>query len=390
MSGEIPVDGVVDILRELELSRITGRLRFTAEAEEGSQTGEVELIAGQIALDQDPLPDGSDPVERLLGLRSGLFVVHARLPPLPVSQGDDTHRKGSLAVHVPADLMNYCETVGLTGLLRFTREGEVVELVYEAGELLAIRVDGREDGTFDHVFGWDEGHFRIEIDRKAPTLVPEMTLDDEPSVVGHEDEPGAREPTTQFVRPKRPDDTGRHFLRVVEVALTDVVAQSEKARGGGARTSPPRGKMPTARPRPASMPAPPTRPRREPTVRVVYLRPDDPTTAVPASPPSKTMHVQRGSVADESLPEASAERLGLADAKAEARRRAAAPKSTRPQPSPKSAMTEDRKTPPPGPGDYHRATAPVGDIAAAIGWVMAVLVLGCAIVALLARLPPVH
>jgi hypothetical protein len=122
MSGEIPPDGVLDILREIENCRVTGRLRFTSTNDSGqSQTGEVELIAGQIALDQDPLPDGSDPVERLLAMRRGHFVVHQRLPLLPISQGDDRVRSGSLAVHVPADLMNYCEQAGRRARLRARR-----------------------------------------------------------------------------------------------------------------------------------------------------------------------------------------------------------------------------------------------------------------------------
>jgi len=290
MSGEIPPDGVLDILREIESQRITGRLRFTARSEDGStQTGEVELVAGQIALDQDPLPDGTDPVERLLALRGGHFVVYAHLPALPISQGDDHSRTGSLAVHVPADLMNYCEMSGLTGTLALERGHDKVELVYEHGQLLAIRVDGREDGDLSHAFGWDDGTFRISVNAKARTLVPDLA---------------AREPTTQFVRPRAAgDDTGRQFLKVLEVALTDIVAKREQARPP-TRTSPVGTGAPSVRARPPSMAAPPPPRRvREPTVRVVYLKPDDPTTAF-RPPDVRTRHAAAGARREEALPEA--------------------------------------------------------------------------------------
>ena len=403
MSGEIPVGGVVEILREIEERRITGRLRFTAEAPgDGQQTGEVELVAGQIALDQDSLPDGSDPVEILLQLRSGLFVVHQKLPPLPVSRGDDLEKKGSLAVHVPADLMNYCESVGLTGLLRLTREGEVAELIYEFGELLAIRIDGREDGDLGPIFAWDEGNFHLKVNAHARSLVPEM-IEPEPEqasaplLSAEESYPGAREPTTQFVRPtkKSPDDTGRHFLKVVEVALTDIVDRSQKARP---RTSPPRAPMPTARPRPPTMPAPPApRRRREPTVRVVYLTPDDPTTAVPAQP-SRTVHAARGGASGEAmredaLPDARPERRSetTISAKKKNKGKSATAKSAKeaaPAAAKPSAGAEGDKTMP-GPGDLHHPT-PQMNIAIGLGWVAAAFALGLFILAVLARLPPVQ
>lgn len=371
MSGEIPPDGVLDILREIETHRVTGHLRFTAGTEDGStQTGEVELIAGQVALDQDPLPDGSDPVERLLALRGGLYVVHQRLPPLPISHGDERQRTGSLAVHVPADLMNYCEQGGLTGTLTLEHGAERVELVYESGELLAIRVDGREDGDLSHAFAWDEGTFRLEVNAKARTLVPQLEPDEE-----LEDEPSAREPTTQFVRP-RGDDTGRHFLKVLEVALTTIVDQRERARPS-ARTSPIRSANKSVRPRPATMPAPPPKRRREPTVRVVYLKPDDPTTAVIASD-NRTRHVAGrnagGRIArDEALPEA------------QPARRAEAPEAK----SAKPDVTPIRETPrgtPRAPALERAPPEPQRGLAPLV-WVIAVIAIGLFVIGLLTQLP---
>src|SRR5206468_3639081 len=155
-------------------------------------------------------------VEVMLKARSGHYVVHQRLPTLPVSHGDDDHRNGSLQVHVPADLMNYCEQSGVTGTLKLVREGNLAELVYDAGELLAIRLDGKEDADLSSVFAWDEGSFDIAVGKDVAALVPESLR------APAQDDPSEREPTTQFVRPKS-DDTGKLFLKVFEVALTDVV-----------------------------------------------------------------------------------------------------------------------------------------------------------------------
>lgn len=266
LSGEIPDGGVLDVLREIEARRITGRLRFSTEG----MTGDVAVVAGQIALEQEPMPDGSDPVEVVLKARKGHYVVHQRLPTLPVSRGDDDHRKGSLAVHVPADLMNYCEQSGVTGLLRLTREGKQAELVYEAGELLAIRLDGKEDADLSAVFSWDDGAFDIRVQKEVKSYVPEAA----PSPPSAEDST-EREPTTQFVRPRH-EDTGRHFLKVFEVALTDVVSTRERVRPK-ARTSPPMAPAPSIRPPPAMPKIAPPRParRREQTVRIAYLAGDD-------------------------------------------------------------------------------------------------------------------
>lgn len=264
MSGEIPDGGMLDVLREIETRRITGRLLFST----GGQTGDVQVIAGQIALDQDAMPDGTDPVEVVLKARKGHYAVHQRLPTLPISQGDDDHRNGSLAVHVPADLMNYCEQSGVTGTLKLLREGKQAELVYDAGELLAIRLDGKEDADLSDVFAWDEGSFDIAVGKDVEALVP-------PSLRAHEPEDRSeREPTTQFVRP-RSDDTGKSFLKVFEVALTDVVATRERVRPKS-RTSPPRAPAPSIRP-PAAMPKiqPPKRRNREHTVRIAYIAGDD-------------------------------------------------------------------------------------------------------------------
>src|SRR5690606_30035970 len=137
---------------------------------------------------------------------------------------------------------------------------------------------------------------------EVDTLVPEVGAPSGPSTVDLDDLE-AREPTTQYVRPRNPEDTGKHLMKVLEVALTTIVDQSERARPS-TRTSPIRSAGKSVRPRPATMPAITTPRRREPTVRVVYLKPDDPTTAVPAGTDVATRHVTAPRVREEALPDA--------------------------------------------------------------------------------------
>lgn len=286
LSGDIPSGGVLEILRDIEVRRITGKIRFLV----GGESGEVELVAGQIAMDQDALPSGADPVEALLQARGGIYAVHAVLPPLAVSQGNDHERRGSLAVHVPADLMGYCEQAGLTGVLEMRNEGRVVEVIYEAGEMLGIRLDGREEADLDQVFAWDQGSFRIAARTEEDVrsrLPPAMSVrPGAPSAAPPED-PADREPTVRYARPTPAatpivgdggatsryakvdasgrEDTGRNFLRVIEMALTEVVSVREKARAS-VRSAPP---PPKARPsvRPIARPAR----QKDPTVRIVWI-----------------------------------------------------------------------------------------------------------------------
>ncbi len=295
LSGEITKEGVLSLLSKVEELRTSGIIRF----EVGDLVGEVELVAGQLALDQTELSDGSDPVEVLLGLRKGHYLVFQKLPPLPVSHGDERHKEGSLAIHVPADLMRYCEAAGLTGKLTFKRDTRSAEAIYDGGELSAIRVDGSEDADLHDIFAWDEGTFAIA----AHTIAPKLDVDEMTGWIEEED-PSEREPTIQFKR--RKDDTSEIFLRSVEVALSSIVEEREKRRGAS-RTSPPMPPSKRAR-RPSSIPGvdePKPKRKREPTVRIVYLG-----TKLPTSSRAEkgTRHVKKGSETEEALPEASKER----------------------------------------------------------------------------------
>lgn len=375
LTGALREGGAIELLRELEQKHITGVLRF----ESGDVVGEISLYGGEIAVDQAPREDGRDPVDLLLGLGPGRYEVDQRLPPLSVSKGDDFVKSGSLAVHVPADLMSYCEHAGLTGVLELRHEEHRAEAIYDAGELLAIELDGRGEADLSEVFAWEQGRFRIELDIDAPTRFREENA-----------------PTTQrpAVTPKRREDT-RQFLRVVEMALVDVIDQSERARSP-TRTSPPLPPPPKARPRPPAV-APPERRTGEHTVRLIYLGGDPPDRQDDAS----TRHVRKGEAPELALTEAQPERRaaslpepepmakqktsnpGSKEASAEPAREGDASDGAPAVSASEPVAPADRAAPAPAP-------PPAASVLGAVAWAFGFVVLGLVILAVLARLPPVQ
>jgi hypothetical protein len=273
LSGPLPEGGALELLRRIEDLRTTGILRFRGDAVDG----EVRLVRGQLAAEQDEI-DGADAVEMLLALRGGQYELWQQLPPLPVSQGDALRRRGSLSVHVPADLMNYCEGAGLTGMLRLTQGAREAAVVYDRGELVGIRVDGGADADLQRVFGWEEGAFEIEARPLAPNLDEELAPGAAPELPALEGDP-----TVPRVH-KRRDATGVHFLSVVEVALSTVMRERESYRPPS-RTGPaiPPPVHVRRLPRPAVPLVPPaTKEEREPTVRIVYHSAEEPAASAAA------------------------------------------------------------------------------------------------------------
>jgi len=390
LTGEITSEGVIMLLADIEERRTSGVLHFEA----GEVNGQIELIAGQLALEQPEMTDGRDPVEVLLSLREGSYELLQKLPPLPVSKGDEQARQGSLEVHVPADLMNYCEGAGLTGKLRLENEDRSAEAIYDRGELTAIRVDGTEDTDLHDVFGWSTGHFTIV----AFTVAPPLDVDELEEIEGEEEEdPLEREPTIQFTRKKQ--DTSEIFLRSVEVALTDILEEREKRRGPSKRTSPPSAMRQV---RESSIPGvekvvrihATKKRKRQPTVRIVYSSNREPGEAL-----GTTRHVSKGDGEAMVLPDAAPGRVPQIEAAGKMAGKKKKKKKKKVRKKKDSAQTmkvvddaaekadddgSDGQTPPPGSGPSMKSSLE------SLAWVAAVFILliGCLLV--LARLPPLE
>jgi hypothetical protein len=270
LSGTISSGGAIAILQAIEDRRTSGVLRFKGASIEG----DIVLVAGQIALEQNETSSGEDPVEALLAVRDGTYEVYQRLPQLPISRGDDQHRRGSLSVHVPADLMRFSERVGFTGLLLLYGPERAAQLVYDAGELRAIAIDGSTDSDVHEVFGWNEGSFEMIVFAAPPPrnvnalLVPHGT-----NVL-----PG-RDPTFPRIC-LRGDGEGEFAYRIDEMRKSLILTEREKRRArervpGADEVLPPTRESH----RPGGSGAPPA------TVAVVYLgAPGDPRTHSEPSP----------------------------------------------------------------------------------------------------------
>lgn len=366
LSGQITNEGVLSVIQEIERRRTTGVLEF----EHQEVRGRVDLIAGQIALEQREMPDGRDPVEALLELRSGEYRLFQCLPPLPVSQGDSLTRTGSLSVHVPADLMNYCEHAGMTGTLAFENAGRRAEVVYDSGELVAIRVDGTDEEDLHEVFGWEEGSFQIQAQTIPPPVEP--AAPSSPELV---EDAVAEE--ANAAAPKRSDETAQHFLASVEVALTRIVEEREKRRSP-TRTSPSRPPAPKARTAEAPSEVQTGERKRPPTVRVIYLG------ARQREKPSEEglRHVRQDITAEMALPEASPERKSRGRAAEVQGASATAGEST---------AGDGRPRPGGGGGGSGRGEeAPKPTLAGTLTWVLVVFVLLVAALGMLAQLPAIE
>ncbi len=176
--GMIPAEGVEDLLGGLEQVGTSGLLSFQSE----SGSGTVRLLHGQIA-DAAASADEERALEILLSLRGGEFAVYPQLPHLPVSRGTDTTRRGSLAVHPPADLMRYCENAGLTGRLLLEHRGRLAIGYYEKGELSDVSIDGGSAADFVLALEWTEGTFRVDAVPPPRETLPPTLRDKAPSVI---------------------------------------------------------------------------------------------------------------------------------------------------------------------------------------------------------------
>ena len=129
---------------------------------------------GQIA-DAEATTEEERALEVLLSLREGQFAVYPKLPHLPVSRGTDTTRRGSLAVHPPAELMRYCENAGLSGRLLLEHRGRLAIGYYEKGELNDVSIDGGTAADFVVALEWTEGTFRVDaVPPPRETLPPAL------------------------------------------------------------------------------------------------------------------------------------------------------------------------------------------------------------------------
>ncbi len=192
VSGPVEERPPIELLAELARRRFTGLL----EAHDGPRRWELTYRGGDVAAAESTEP--GDPAETVAALTHGRYRLTQQLL-LP--GGEVSHRRvaeGALEDHPPALLFRTCEAGGLSGALRLLSRGRCAEVLFEAGDPLAITLDGHQDVEVQDLFRWREGHW---------AMLARPAFDPGP----------------------KPEDTGVAFLRVVEVALSEVL--SSAARG---------------------------------------------------------------------------------------------------------------------------------------------------------------
>ncbi|MBL8685455.1 MAG: hypothetical protein JNK05_40140 [Myxococcales bacterium] len=142
------------ILGALGRLRFTGELRFTV----GQKTHSVSVLGGTPSDEGD----ATRAMELFLAAVSGPYELREEVPLLPSAVRNDSHTiEGSLADCAPSELLNFCESIGLTGKLELASGGRECLVRYSKGELESITVDGVDDGALDEVFAWNDGRYKI-------------------------------------------------------------------------------------------------------------------------------------------------------------------------------------------------------------------------------------
>lgn len=189
------------ILAALGRLRFTGELRFTV----GQKTHAVD-VRGGLASDEG---DSARAMELFMAAVSGPYELRERLPLLPKSVRETERSiRGSLADSSPPELLNFCETVGLTGKLTLERDGRECLGRYVKGELVSLTLDGQDDQALDAVFAWNEGRYAIAqrnaFDEEGPSSITDL----------------------------------RPALGTIELALSDILKRSSKGQLPGAKAKP--------------------------------------------------------------------------------------------------------------------------------------------------------
>lgn len=219
-AGTLTTGAPENILRWCEEQRFTGSLGYV----QNGARAEMTLVAGEVETNgaDDPMAAALD---RFLVLSEGSYTLTQRLPVIDGAKvRSATELSGDLALRSPAELLHWCEAVGLTGRLDLDFVGgdstnpRGCTAVYERGELVSLTLDGRDDVEVATIFEWTTGGWKV-------VALPLLERSSAPPV------------TT-------PSPEGGVLLRTVEVALADIIARRDQSLG------PPR-RAPSLRPPPA-------------------------------------------------------------------------------------------------------------------------------------------
>lgn len=344
VQGDFKERPPIDLLKDCEEKRFTGLI----EVEGADLRGSVLMRGGEVSSLQLQGASG-DALDAFLSMQEGRFVLRQKMPTLDGNLTGEAVVRGSLAQHGPADILRFCEGAGLSGQVRMTSAGRRLEVFYEAGAMTAITVDGKTDADLDQAFRWRVGEFAITA---SPAFAPA----------------------------KRLDESGLHFLGVVELALQKVIDKAEAVRERDTQQRP----IPLVTKRRRKSEAPPPDPQRK--VPVYFLDDVVPDRPSQPPPPSTTRHAKQGDV--------TIELVGPASALEPPRPPAATPTEPFDLTTPRGAPTETGPThparlpgtPAPDPGSVATERRPAYREPAPVWvWIIVGACLGGVVVAALAR-----
>jgi len=261
LSGRLSDRSPPSLLRLCEEKRFCGHIEFSSE----SVGGVLQVLGGFV--EKGSLEHGTgDPAEAFLALSEGRFRLRQRLPTPSGEWLDEPATAGTIGPHLPAELLRFCETSGLTGTLTLANGPRHVLVAFRLGEIDSIALDGETEAQLQEAWAWTTGEWAIAV---QPFVEPEA--------------------------PRRPDETGRQFLEVVESELSRIMEQAEGALPPPRRDSLVDSRQKsqkkradeTASRRLAPHASLPPRPGHEPTVRIYYLRELVPSPVLPPLPRSK-------------------------------------------------------------------------------------------------------
>lgn len=188
----IIITGGVDII----INDKEGNEQKVASLGSGDYFGEMALLTGE---PRTATVRTSEPSEMFLLVQKDFDVILEKFPSISLTMGKDVSKRlremlakalemprkavkeagpsGSLSDTPLIDLVGFCESNSLTGMLRLKNGGEEGVFTYESGELVSVKASSKsDDEALDMMLHWTEGTFEIE--SKPLTLKKEKPADD--------------------------------------------------------------------------------------------------------------------------------------------------------------------------------------------------------------------
>jgi hypothetical protein len=183
LEGSLADTPMSELLATLRRQLFTG----TVTVRRGRKGDTLHLSAGVVhrADVQGKQADIEETVKKLGGLRDGMYEVQQRLPDLSGELGSSASLEGEVSDVPLAAIMRHCEENALTCSLIVVGGFDRGEIVYRAGEIADVILNGQRDiDQIVEITSWKECRFRVT----APPLA--LDVKGWPTV--------SREPTQPF------------------------------------------------------------------------------------------------------------------------------------------------------------------------------------------------